>query len=67
MHKKISIGPIYSIPCRTGAAYITTAWTKEKEWWLRHKQEYCWKCGRPIEYNNLTHRYRHVEVGLRKE
>lgn len=48
-------------PCHAGEAYICTRWTEEKEWWKRHKQDYCWKCGKPIEYNFNTYRWVHCK------
>lgn len=47
--------------CHTGAAYLCTDWTKEKDWTKRRKQYYCTKCGRPIELNPETCRWRHIK------
>jgi hypothetical protein len=46
--------------CHTGAAYLCESWTKEKDWWLRKKQYYCFKCGRPIELNSKTNHWKHT-------
>ena len=47
-------------PCIPGAAYICEGWTEEKEWFNRKFVKFCYKCGRRIELNNKTHRYRHL-------
>jgi hypothetical protein len=47
--------------CRTGAAYICIGWTEELEWYKRKKQYYCYKCNRPIYYNEHTRNWRHIK------
>jgi len=47
--------------CISGAAYLCEDWTNEKEWYRRKKVLFCYKCNRRIEYNEKTHRYRHLE------
>lgn len=47
--------------CRTGAPYIYEDWTKEKEWYKRKKQFYCFKCDKPIKYNSRTRNWRHIK------
>ncbi len=47
--------------CRTGAAYLIMGWTKEKHWADRKKIYYCYKCDKPIYYNNSTRNWRHIK------
>jgi hypothetical protein len=46
--------------CHTGSAYLCNGWTKEKNPFFRREQKYCFKCGKPIEFNCKTNRWRHV-------
>lgn len=50
--------------CRTGAAYICEDWTKEKDWYKRKRQTYCYKCGKPIKYNDRTRNWRHIKCPI---
>ncbi len=46
--------------CHAGAAYLCKGWTNEKNWFLRNRQYYCFKCGKPIKLNNKTNRWIHI-------
>lgn len=49
-------------PCHTvGAAHLCEGWViNEENLVLSYKQTYCTECGRPVEFNFNTYRWRHI-------